>query len=966
MRKEDEKTTAEMIEEIERLQKRVAELESKQSWISNELCCPSKEIHRIAIDNLIEGVWVIAEDASTVFVNKTMADMLGYTPEEMLGRYLFDFMSEDDIDHCKKNIEKIKTGVKEVHDFVFMHKKGFQVYCKLSLSLIDGHDDCCLGVIAKVVDMSLLHTLQERLQSEFDNAPVGIVHIDLLGNILRVNKAFSAMMAFSVEELVNMSFLDITHPDDREECSAHKVSLLNGPTAKKLVKRHVTKDKRILWLEVSFSIERDEHENPEYIVVYVEDITAQKRSEQVLGARLHLMNYAIGNSLGDLLVETANTIERLTESKISFFHLLEDDEEFVDLQSWSTRTTSEFCKIEVTEKNYPLCAAGIWADSIHRKETVIHNDLQAKKGMRLPPGHPVLIREMTTPVIRNNSVVAVLGVGNKTTEYSDEDVSLIELLADFAWDIADRKKNEEKLRQSERRFKTYFDLGLVGMAVLNADGSWQYYNNRLCEILGYSYEELARVSWRDITYYEDLQENNRLMDSLKKGEIDNYYLEKRYLKKDGNIVYVAIYATCTRKEDGSIEYVMGHILDVTESVKAKEQLQESKDIQDKILTGIRAGIIIIDPETQSVEFINSVALDIFDATEGDVLGKKCDVFGWKTAEGHLITHCPAIENSFFGMQLRARKLSGQTIPISKTVINASYEGKTKFIEIVFDISEQKDLERRLSLAQKMEALGNLSAGIAHEINTPAQYLGDNIRFLNESFAVVLNSLMNVRSKCKIKKDCELFKSDFFNSDMEYFMEEIPTALEQSEDGVNRIISIVKAMKVFAHPAVESFQNVDINAILHNTVIVCRNEWKYNSEVVFDLDRNLPTVPCYANDISQVFLNVIVNSAHTNAKKYADGNELGLITIRSFVENNCAVIEIEDTGEGIADENLDKVFNPFFTTKDVGKGTGQGLTLCYSIVNEKHKGSIAFTSNYGEGTTCRIKLPLKVTGVSYEQ
>jgi len=966
MPKEIEKSRDELKAEVERLQQRVHELQSKQALLSSELCSSSEEIHKIAIDSLIEGVWIINKDANTVFVNGAMADILGYTTEEMLGRHLFDFMNDDVIEQCKKYIEKRKVGIKEVHDFVFMHKKGFQVYCRISTYPVNSSDGSYLGAVATIVDVSDIHILQERLHSEFDNAPVGIVHMDLSGNILRVNKAFSAMMSFSAKELVNMSFLDITHPDDREECSAHKESVLNETTAKKLIKRHITKDQRIIWLEVSFSVERDEHEIPEYIVVFVEDITAQKRSEQVLGARLHLMNYAAGNSLGDLLVETANTIEKLTESKISFFHLFEDDEELVDLQRWSTRTTSEFCKIEVIEKNYPLCAAGIWADSIHSRKTVVHNDLKVQKKMRFPDGHPVLIREMTTPVIRNERVVAVLGVGNKIIEYSDEDVSLIELLADFAWDIAERKKNEEKLRLSEQRFKKYFDLGLVGMAVLNADGSWQYYNNRLCEILGYSYEELSEVSWQDITYYEDIEENRRLMDSLRNGLIDNYSLEKRYLRKDGAIIHVAVYATCTRKEDGSLEYIMGHILDVTESVKAKEQLQESKDIQDKILTGIKAGIMIIDPETRVVEFINSVALDIFDVSEEDVLGKTCDVFRWKKADGHLFTHCPAREKSFFGMQLRARKLSGQTIPISKTVISASYEGKTKFVEIVFDISEQKDLERRLSLAQKMEALGNLSAGIAHEINTPAQYLGDNIKFLNESFAVVLNAIMNVRNKCRVKKGCELFKNDIFNSDMEYFMEEIPTALEQSEDGVNRIISIVKAMKVFAHPAVESFQSVDINAILLNTVTVCRNEWKYNSEVVFDLDHNLPTVPCYANDISQVFLNVIVNSAHTNSNKYASGNELGLITIRSFVENGYAVIEVEDTGEGIADENLDKVFNPFFTTKDVGKGTGQGLTLCYSIVNKKHKGSIAFTSNYGEGTTCRIKLPLKVTEVSYEQ
>lgn len=811
------------------------------------------------------------------------------------------------------------------------------------------------------------HHLEKKLQSEFENAPIGIVHMNISGKILRVNKAFASMMSYSVNELININLLQITHPDDQDGCREHLNKVLKSNTQKKLIKRHITKDGQIIWLKVSLSVELNEDAMPEYIVAFVEDITAQKRSERVLEARLHLMNFAVENSLDELLIEISNVVENLTESNISFFHFLKIDQKQVSLQSWSTKTITEFCKIKTTEREYPLCAAGIWSNCIKKKKTIVDNYLEKNGKLKFPDGHPPVIREMTTPVIRGEQVMAVLGVGNKRTEYTTEDIYLIEMLADLAWDIAERKKNEEKIRQNKQRFKRYLDSGLIGIAVLNSDRSWQYYNNRLCEILGYSADELSQYSWEDVTHPDDLKNSQDLMNSLFRGDTNEYSLEKKYIKKDGSTVYVALYITCTRNKEGQIDSIMGHILDISEIVKTKQEIQESHEIQDKILTGIKAGIIIINPTTRKVESVNSVALNIFKAEENDVLGKRCDVFGWERMDGIPFKSCPALTNTFLNMQLRAKTFSGNTIPVSKTVISSEIMGKKRFIEIIFDISTQKELERRLSLAQKMEALGSLSAGIAHEINTPAQYLGDNINFLIDSFSSILNTILEKKGNGSDNKQfkCALRKNENLSDDLNYFLNEIPIALKQSQDGVQRIIKIVKAMKVFSHPAMESFQSVDLNSVIQNTVTVCRNEWKYNSEIIFDLAYDLPNVQCFANDISQVFLNIIVNSAHAISEKYTNTNEMGTITIRSFTEADYVVIKIEDTGIGISAKNLEKIFDPFFTTKKIGKGTGQGLTLCYSIIKEKHKGSIEFLSRPGEGATCTIKLPVKLTEVSYE-
>lgn len=665
--------------------------------------------------------------------------------------------------------------------------------------------------------------------------------------------------------------------------------------------------------------------------------------------------------MSELLVETANVVERLTESSLCFYHFLNEAEESVQLRSRSTRTTSEACRMSKTNSEYSLESTGVWADCVRQKQPIIHEFSDDGGDRRTySEGHPDIFRELTVPILRNDQVVAVIGVGNKKSAYTEEDIQLVKLLADFAWDVADRKIREEQLRLNEKRFKTYFDLGLVGMAVLNIDRTWQYYNNKLCEILGYSKDELREIDWTEITHPDDIVRNKQLLNKLLQGQIDHYHLEKRYIKKDGSIVHAAVYTTCARKEDGSVDYIMAHVMDISERVKAKTELLEAKRIQDKILEGIRAGIMIIDPETKKIESINSVALAMCQAKEGDVLGKTCDLFNWKYSDGKEINSCPALTGELSDAQLRISCMNGKTMPILKTVIKTEIQGKAKLLEIVFDDSERKELERRLNLSQKMEAIGNLSSGIAHEINTPVQYMGDNLKFLMQAFASVSEFILFIREVCSNTESlrCSDLTNKFDNADLDYLLKEIPIALEQSQDGVGRISSIVRAMKRFCHPGVDKIQCADINSALENTAAICRNEWKYYSNLVFELDSELPGLPCFLNDLSQVFLNIIVNSAHSNTSKYSALNSMGTITIRTYSNKKEVIIEIEDDGEGIPEDLLPKIFDPFFTTKEVGQGTGQGLTLCYSIVTEKHQGSIDFSSKLGEGTKCTIKLPLK--------
>jgi signal transduction histidine kinase len=283
------------------------------------------------------------------------------------------------------------------------------------------------------------------------------------------------------------------------------------------------------------------------------------------------------------------------------------------------------------------------------------------------------------------------------------------------------------------------------------------------------------------------------------------------------------------------------------------------------------------------------------------------------------------------------------------------------------IDELRKSKDRLEQAQKLESIGQLAAGIAHEINTPIQYIGDNTRFLQDSFHDLIRlfekyrELLEASKKGEAKEylisDVEAMTDDI---DIEYLTEEIPQAVHQSLEGVERVARIVQAMKEFAHPGAEDKTFIDINKAIESTIIVARNEWKYVAEMITDFDSSLPLVPCLPGDFNQVILNMIVNASHAIADVNGSGNK-GIIKVCTSHSNDCAEIRISDTGTGIPDAAISKIFNPFFTTKEVGKGTGQGLAISYDVIVKKHGGSITFDTKIGKGTTFIIRLPINDKG-----
>ncbi|NRA40378.1 MAG: PAS domain S-box protein [Planctomycetes bacterium] len=289
------------------------------------------------------------------------------------------------------------------------------------------------------------------------------------------------------------------------------------------------------------------------------------------------------------------------------------------------------------------------------------------------------------------------------------------------------------------------------------------------------------------------------------------------------------------------------------------------------------------------------------------------------------------------------------------------------ILVILDITDKRDLEKDLYHAQKMEAVGQLSAGVAHEINTPIQFIGDNLRFIEESIEDISKFIESCYKQivCTDDKFMGIYKELVSAADIEYLSEEMPSAVSQSIEGVARVAKIVRAMKEFSHPGENEKELCPVQDCIQGAVTMAQNEYKYYSDVECDIPSDIPMVECCKNEIIQVILILIVNASHA-IQDCIEKTEMerGLIKIFCVITGEFLTIKIVDNGIGIPDELQGKIFNAFFTTKDAGKGTGQGLSLAHKIIYQNHGGQIDVHSILGEGTTFSIKIPMHASEAAH--
>lgn len=582
---------------------------------------------------------------------------------------------------------------------------------------------------------------------------------------------------------------------------------------------------------------------------------------------------------------------------------------------------------------------GLWVKYYNDEQEVMHTDkpmVNVIEPCEDQSGHRRWNNTSKLPLHdEKGNVIGVIGIGSDFTQF---------------------KKSEEQLRLQATALETAAD----GIIIADRQGAMIWANTAMTNITGYSMSEIIGANPRIFKSGCQTQEFYRQMwraitaGQTWKGELINR-------RKDGMLRTEEISITPVPNETGRITHFVSICRDITE----RQLLRQEMSRIYAAVSGAKDGILLLSRSNKPL-FINKAFTSLLGYTMTEL---PAEIIATVTRIDDAELNAEDASDTRI-RQDELLSLDGDPIPVEIRdwpVIgdDNAFLGQVYFIRDLRDelrlADAEKMMEIRLRQAQKMEAIGQMAAGIAHEINNPIQFVGNNTTFLKTSFAD-LTRLIEAQSKALEKAgaatdmgEVNAIKEEI---DFEYLKAEVPTAMDQTLDGIRRVTEIVKAMKDFSHPGSKNRQSMDINKAVADALLVAKNEWKYNADAETELSADLPHVLCLTNEMNQAILNILVNAAHAVNDAVTKGfRKRGFIKIKTEFDAKEVRILIIDNGIGIPKSIQGRIFEPFFTTKEVGKGTGQGLTIAYDVVVHKHGGKLTFKSIENEGTTFTIAIPI---------
>jgi PAS domain S-box-containing protein len=556
-------------------------------------------------------------------------------------------------------------------------------------------------------------------------------------------------------------------------------------------------------------------------------------------------------------------------------------------------------------------------------------------------------------------------------------------------DITDGMRTQEHLRRATEQAQR---LALVARATDNAvvitepDGTIEWVNDPFVAQTGYRFEEALGRRRTDLVDAgcQELAEFRDLLAQVELGRGADG--EFPLLSRTGRPYWVSMEVRPVR-ENGQITHLVWIEQDVTARRDTERRLRQAMDdaeqlaaalTQEKtLLTGVISAIpqlVYWKDDSGRYAGCNRAYLVLLGLDpERDLPGGASEPaapddavrVALDTLESQVLRSGQPVLDHTVDVPDGSGRVRTMLLSVLPLDLNAPGTARTRgVIGVGADITHARDLERQLAQANRLESIGQLAAGIAHEINTPIQFVTDNTQFVSESVAEMLTALAEVKT---IVGQDELTSADLRararaavgDLELEFLQAEVPGALRDNRDGLDRVAQIVRAMKDYAHPG-HSRSDVDVNRAVESTVQVCRNEWKYVAEVELDLDPHAGLVPAYEGELKQVILNLVVNAAQAigDDPRRSPGSGLGRIVVTTRRAGAELMIRISDNGPGMPPEVRDRAFHPFFTTKEVGKGTGQGLSLAHGVIVTKHQGRIELDTAPGQGATFTVHLPLE--------
>jgi PAS domain S-box-containing protein len=661
------------------------------------------------------------------------------------------------------------------------------------------------------------------------------------------------------------------------------------------------------------------------------DHVGRKLAPRISAIRLKLIEYGATHSLNELMTKALDETSELVDSPIGFFKFVEADQKYLAFQQWSTRTTTEFCQAEGAGLHYPIERAGVWADCVRQRKPIIHNDyasLESRQG--LPPGHAEVIRELVLPVMRKDKVVAVLGVGNKPVDYNQMDVEIVSYLADLTWEIVQRKRTEEALVDSEKRYRRLFESAKDGILILDAHtGMVVDVNPFLTRLLGYSHEDLCgKLIW-EIGTFKDISSSKEAFEALQENEYiryDNLPLETA----DGRKIEVEFVSNVYLVDHAKV--IQCNIRDITERKQAEAE-------RERLLAAIeQAGEMIVITDAEGfIQYVNPAFERVTGYTRQEAIGQNPRLLksGQQDQEFYQNLWGTISGGGTFRERMVNRRKDGTFFTEEATISPVrNPQGRIiSYVAVKHDITDRLQLSAQLLQAQKMEAVGRLAGGVAHDYN---------------------NMLSVIIGYTELALD-KVNPPDPLHENL---TEILKAALRSTE--------ITRQLLAFARKQTISPKVLDVNQTVAGMLNMLRRLIGEDIDLAW-----LPVADPWSVKIDPAQIDQILANLCVNARDAIAG--VGKVTIEThratfdadycddhagYVPGEYMLLAVSDDGCGMDKETLDHAFEPFFTTKDLNRGTGLGLAMVFGVVRQNN-GFINIYSEPGKGTTFKVYLPRHV-------
>jgi PAS domain S-box-containing protein len=974
---------------------------------ANEALRESENRFRNAFDQAAVGMCMITPQGVFKKVNRSLCQMLGYSQQELLEKSVYQITHPDDLSASSEQINRSINNEQQTIQFEkrYLHKDGHVLWVSISSSLVCNELNEPLYFISQIQDISESKRIKSELEEErnlfqilMDNVPDGIYFKDSESRFIRINRAQASHLKLSdaLQALGKMDFDYFSEQHARPAYEDEQNIIQSGQPLIDQEEKETWPDGHTGW--VSTTKMPIQNGTGQIVGTFgiSRDITRRKHTEETLRESEELFKSFFENA-GDAILLTApdGKIFATNPSAQSIFgwteqemieggrRLLVDTTDPRLADALKERAEKGKVQVELTflrkdgSKFEGELTSAVYRDKNDNQKTVmIIRDITERKQAEVSLQQRLLeletVNQLSMRLRGGDTVQELLQI------LLDETLKTIHA-EDGAIFLFEHTSYKLKLTISSGWCDQLAGLTLETDEGINGDvfsTNQPYITSEMQSDQLLSRKVKSLIPPQQSGGFFPIQCSEGII-----GVLDVFVPLPRTISENEKrllIIISQLAGNATLRSRLTEKLKLSNIdlqREIEQRAAMQKMLAAEKELLSTTLMSIAEGVIITDKEGYIILY-NRAAETITGYEAAKVFELPLDSV-FRIIDPNTQQFISDLIQTLYAMN-RAQDndpnykspllitKSGEKILVAGSIslLKTPNEETMGHVLVFQNITEKQKTEAQTALSEKMEAIGQLAAGIAHEINTPIQYIGDNLRFLQKTFSKfteILEAYQKVTAEAErylTQEDIDAIEALKKQNRIQHYLKESPGAVQEALDGVERVRKIVLAMREFSHPSEKEKKLADINHGIETTIVISRNEWKYYAELETDLDPDLPLVNCQIDEINQVILNMIVNAAQAIHEKLGEGSEgKGKISISTRQDENKIRIIIQDTGKGIPEAIQMRIFDPFFTTKGVGKGTGQGLSMAHNIIVKKHKGSIKVESIVGEGATFTIEIPL---------